>query len=67
MYRDDEYGNEKQMLFPRKKKWDFPPVTPHACVKDNIGASAFDFVWSEVYNNSFCKKTIKTLKCLWLP
>ena len=56
MYRDDEYGNEKQMLFPRKKKWDFPPVTPHACVKDNIGASAFDFVWSEVYNNSLCKK-----------
>ena len=32
----------------RLKHSGMPPVTPQACVKDNITGAAFDFIWAEV-------------------
>ncbi|ELU07263.1 hypothetical protein CAPTEDRAFT_190185 [Capitella teleta] len=42
------FGEDENYKASRRAKHGLPPVTPHACVKDNIAGHVFDAVWSEV-------------------
>ena len=44
---DDSRSSSNKWGVGRNKKRDLPPVTPQACVKDNISGATFDFIWQE--------------------
>ena len=53
IYSYEDTSDSKKQLTPRRRRFDYPPITPNACLKDTVASSAFDCLWQEVSTKRF--------------